>query len=60
MTFTLEPGLYIPHDAVDVPSEFRGIGIRIEDDVLMTEEGTLNMTRELPKEIHDIEELMKS
>ena len=60
MTFTLEPGLYIPHDAVDVPSKFRGIGIRIEDDVLMTEEGALNMTRELPKEIHDIEELMKS
>lgn len=60
MTFTLEPGLYIPHDAVDVPSEFRGIGIRIEDDVLMTEEGPLNMTGELPKEIYDIEELMKT
>ena len=59
MTFTLEPGLYIPRDAVDVPKDFRGIGIRIEDDVIMTEKGPLNLTRELPKEIGDIEKLMQ-
>lgn len=57
MAFTLEPGLYIPQDAVGVPREFRGIGIRIEDDVLMTEKGPLNLTRELPKEVEDIEKL---
>src|SRR5438046_3140684 len=37
MVFTVEPGLYIPADAEDVPEAFRGIGIRIEDDVLVTE-----------------------
>lgn len=53
--FTVEPGLYIPQDDESVPKEFRGIGVRIEDDVLVTEEGVLNMTSEMPKEINDLE-----
>jgi len=58
VAFTLEPGLYIPNNAVDVPKEYRGIGIRIEDDVVMTENGALVMNSDLPKEIGDIESLM--
>ncbi|XP_066936897.1 xaa-Pro aminopeptidase 3-like [Clytia hemisphaerica] len=60
MVFTLEPGVYIPESATDVPREYRGIGIRIEDDVLMTEDGPLVLTRDLPKEIEDIENLIAS
>lgn len=58
MVITIEPGLYIPADDDSVPKEYRGIGIRIEDDVLVTDKGYDVMTALAPKEIVDIESLM--
>jgi len=55
MVLTIEPGLYIPIDADDVSEELRGIGIRIEDDVLVTENGYENLTAAAPKEVEEIE-----
>lgn len=49
MVFTCEPGIYIPEE---------GIGIRIEDDILITETGTLNLMRNIPIEVDEIESLM--
>jgi Xaa-Pro aminopeptidase len=57
MVFTVEPGLYIPPDAEDVPAEFRGIGIRIEDDVLVTDAGPDVLSAAAPKQIAELEEL---
>jgi Xaa-Pro aminopeptidase len=58
MTFTVEPGLYIPA-AADVPPRFSNIGIRIEDDVLVTRDGCEILTNDTPKTIEDIEALMR-
>ncbi|HEY8279741.1 MAG TPA: aminopeptidase P N-terminal domain-containing protein [Bdellovibrionota bacterium] len=55
---TIEPGLYISSDRTDVPAEYRGIGIRIEDDVLVTASGSEVMTSEAPKEIAEIEAIV--
>ncbi|HEU4558512.1 MAG TPA: aminopeptidase P N-terminal domain-containing protein [Longimicrobium sp.] len=60
MVFTIEPGLYIPVDAQDVPDELRGIGVRIEDDVLVTEDGCEVLTRDVPVHPDEIERLMRS
>ncbi|MBS0849346.1 Xaa-Pro aminopeptidase [Citrobacter sp. JGM124] len=57
MVLTIEPGLYIAPDA-DVPAEYRGIGIRIEDDILITENGSENLTAGVVKSADDIEALM--
>ncbi|KAA8999404.1 Xaa-Pro aminopeptidase [Affinibrenneria salicis] len=57
MVLTVEPGLYIAPDA-DVPAEYRGIGIRIEDDILITADGNENLTDSVVKEADDIEALM--
>lgn len=57
MVLTVEPGLYIAPDA-DVPAEYRGIGIRIEDDILITEDGNENLTASVVKRADDIEALM--
>lgn len=57
MVITVEPGLYIASDA-DVPEEYKGIGVRIEDNLLMTEYGNKNLTSGCPKEIVDIEAIM--
>ena len=57
MVMTVEPGVYVDPDA-DVPEAYRGIGIRIEDDVLVTEEGHEVLTRQVPKTIDEIEALM--
>ena len=54
---TVEPGLYVAADAEDVPDRFRGVGIRIEDDVLVTEEGCRVLTDKVPKRIEEIEAL---
>lgn len=60
MVITIEPGLYIPVDDLSVPAEYRGIGVRIEDDVLVTSTGHEVMTAAAPKEIADIETWMQS
>jgi Xaa-Pro aminopeptidase len=57
MVLTVEPGLYIDPSDDEVPDSFRGIGIRIEDDVLVTEGGHEVMTAATPKSIADIEAL---
>lgn len=60
MVMTVEPGLYIsPHDEA-VEQRWRGIGIRIEDDVLVTRDGNEVLSREVPKSLDDIETLMAS
>jgi len=55
MIITVEPGLYIPADDMLAPEEFRGIGVRIEDNILLTEQEAVNLTEDCVKEIHDIE-----
>ena len=58
MVLTVEPGLYIPPDDKNAPAKYRGIGVRIEDDVLVTEEGNRNLTAKVPKDADEIEALM--
>lgn len=60
MVLTIEPGLYIPVDCSSVDACWRGIGIRIEDDVLVTEDGHEIFTGDLPKTIDEIETLMQA
>jgi Xaa-Pro aminopeptidase len=58
MVLTVEPGLYIPVDCLTVDEQWRGIGIRIEDDILVTALGYEILTSGVPKTIADIESLM--
>ena len=58
MTLTVEPGLYV-RAAADVPERFHGIGIRVEDDVLVSAAGNEVLSAEAPKSIADIEALMR-
>lgn len=58
MVFTIEPGLYFREDDLMIPPEYRGIGIRIEDDVLMTEDGPEWISSGIPKQIDDVEAWM--
>ena len=58
MVFTIEPGLYFRDNDLLLPPEYRGIGIRIEDDVLMTEQGPVWMSAGIPKEPAEVEEWM--
>lgn len=59
MTMTVEPGLYIAPDDDSVAARWRGIGIRIEDDVAVTRDGHEVYTEGVPKEVRDIEKLMQ-
>ena len=59
MITTIEPGIYI-NENLDVPDEYKNIGIRIEDNVVVTETGFKVLTDLVPKEINDIESLMNS
>ncbi|HLW70164.1 MAG TPA: aminopeptidase P N-terminal domain-containing protein [Candidatus Binataceae bacterium] len=59
MILTAEPGIYIAPDDDSAPEEFRGIGIRIEDDVLVTPDGHEVMTAAIPKSIAAIEALTR-
>lgn len=58
MVLTVEPGLYIPPDDRSAPAKYRGIGVRIEDDVLVTETGNVNLTSKVPKDPDEIEAIM--
>ena len=60
MVLTVEPGLYFQEDDLLVPEELRGIGIRIEDDILVTDEGSTNLSAALPRTSADVEEWMGS
>jgi Xaa-Pro aminopeptidase len=55
MIFTIEPGLYFQPDDLTVPVEFRGIGVRIEDDILVTDDGAENLSRALPRTADEVE-----
>jgi Xaa-Pro aminopeptidase len=57
MVITVEPGLYVAVDAAAVPHELRGLGIRVEDDILVTDDGHEVLTRAIPKEVDEIEAL---
>lgn len=59
MVLTVEPGLYVAHDCDEVDEKWRGIGIRIEDDVLVTKNGHEVLTTDAPKTVADVEYLMK-
>jgi Xaa-Pro aminopeptidase len=60
MCTTIEPGLYISKDDVGVPEEYRGIGVRIEDDILVTNNGVENLTHSVPKEVEELEKIILS
>jgi Xaa-Pro aminopeptidase len=55
MVFTIEPGLYFQPDDLTVPAEFRGIGVRIEDNILVTESGAENLSIGIPRTADDVE-----
>ncbi|MDQ1128190.1 aminopeptidase P family protein [Microbacterium sp. SORGH_AS_0888] len=55
MVFTIEPGLYFQADDLTVPEELRGIGVRIEDDVLMTADGPVNLSAGIPRTADEVE-----
>jgi Xaa-Pro aminopeptidase len=58
MVLTVEPGLYFQADDLLVPEEMRGIGIRIEDDILVTADGSQNLSASLPRTSSEVEEWM--
>ena len=60
MIITVEPGFYSQAFNKDIPEEFREIGIRIEDDVLVTEEGHENLSPDTAKEVADVEAMVQS
>lgn len=55
MVFTIEPGLYFQIDDLTVPEEYRGIGVRIEDDILMTADGPVNLSAGIPRTADEVE-----
>ena len=55
MVMTIEPGIYIDKNDMSVPKKYRGIGIRIEDDILVTEEGYENLSVKIAKRVEEIE-----
>jgi Xaa-Pro aminopeptidase len=57
MVLTVEPGLYVPAEGDGIPAAYRGIGIRIEDDVLVTADGHEVLSAAAPKQVAEIEAL---
>jgi Xaa-Pro aminopeptidase len=55
MVFTIEPGLYFQPDDHTVPAEWRGIGVRIEDNIVVTEDGAENLSRDIPRTVDEVE-----
>jgi Xaa-Pro aminopeptidase len=60
MVFTIEPGLYFQPDDLSVPEEYRGIGVRIEDNILVTESGAENLSIGIPRTADDVEAWMRA
>ncbi|MCW4386510.1 aminopeptidase P family protein [Salinibacterium sp. SYSU T00001] len=60
MVFTIEPGLYFQPDDLSVPEEYRGIGVRIEDDILVTAGGAENLSVGIPRTADDVEAWMRN
>ncbi|MFF5635273.1 aminopeptidase P family protein [Streptomyces sp. NPDC012825] len=60
MCLTVEPGLYFQADDLTVPEEYRGVGVRIEDDILVTEDGNRNLSDALPRRSDEVEAWMAS
>ena len=60
MITTIEPGIYFKQDLKNVPKEFLNIGIRIEDDVLVTEGDPEVLTSSVPKDLKKVESIMRS
>jgi Xaa-Pro aminopeptidase len=58
MVLTVEPGLYFQADDLSVPEEYRGIGVRIEDDILVTDDGNRNLSAALPRRADEVEAWM--
>lgn len=56
MVFTIEPGLYFQIDDLTVPEEYRGIGVRIEDDIVMTADGPVNLSAGIPRTADEVED----
>ena len=59
MVFTIEPGLYFKAEDLAVPEQYRGVGVRIEDDVLITADGNENLSAALPRHPDDVESWMQ-
>jgi Xaa-Pro aminopeptidase len=59
MVLTVEPGLYFQKDDLTVPAKYRGIGVRIEDDVLVTKTGCRVLSEDIPRQTKDVEDWMK-
>jgi Xaa-Pro aminopeptidase len=59
MVLTVEPGLYFQQDDETVPPEYRGIGVRIEDDVLVTPTGYEVLSHHLPSQVDEVEAWMR-
>jgi Xaa-Pro aminopeptidase len=60
MVFTIEPGLYFQADDLTVPDEYRGIGVRIEDNIVVTEDGCELLSGDIPRTADDVEAWMRS
>lgn len=58
MVFTIEPGLYFRSDDLKIPTWLRGIGVRIEDDILVTKDGAVRLSEDIPRTIDDVEAWM--
>ena len=60
MVFTIEPGLYFSPKDTNIPKELRGLGIRIEDDIYLENKKALVLTKDIPKEVVEIESLRQN
>jgi Xaa-Pro aminopeptidase len=60
MVFTIEPGLYFQPDDLTVPEEYRGIGVRIEDNILVTADGAENLSAGIPRTADEVEGWMRA
>ncbi len=60
MVTTVEPGLYFDPSDKTIPKHFRGIGIRIEDDILVNGKKPINLTASIPKEVEEIEAIRET